>query len=124
MKPAKPAPDSAPAAAAPAATRQRTPRKSAPAQPPAPVTNTAPLHDPSAHAKKIKLIRDGFAMPSDEYAQLALLKQRALAAGVTVKKSELLRSGLRVLSLMTERNFLAALAKLPQPAPKKPKKKG
>lgn len=48
--------------------------------------------------KKIKMVRDSFTMPENDYAQLAELKKKCLQAGVHVKKSELLRAGLLSLS--------------------------
>jgi hypothetical protein len=44
--------------------------------------------------KKIKMVRDSFSMPENEYLQFAALKRKCLLAGVHVKKSELLRAGL------------------------------
>ena len=44
--------------------------------------------------KKIKMVRDSFSMPENEYSQFAALKKKCLLAGVHVKKSELLRAGL------------------------------
>ncbi|MDW5418696.1 hypothetical protein R6242_19190 [Iodobacter sp. CM08] len=63
-------------------------------------------------AKKTKLVRDSFTIPELEYAQLAALKQRCLAAGVAVKKSELLRAGLQALALMPEAVLIGQLATL------------
>lgn len=48
--------------------------------------------------KKIKMVRDSFTMPENDYAKLAELKKKCLEAGVHVKKSELLRAGLICLS--------------------------
>lgn len=81
---------------------------------------------PEAKAVKVKLVRDGFTIPSDEYAALAALKQRALKAAHPVKKSELLRAGLRLLSSLTDAAFLAALAAVPTIKTGRPKggKKG
>ncbi|MEN9657714.1 MAG: hypothetical protein RL571_1179 [Pseudomonadota bacterium] len=56
----------------------------------------------AVRVKKAKLVRDCFTIPELEYPQLAALKQRCLAAGVAVKKSELLRAGLQALALMPE----------------------
>lgn len=47
---------------------------------------------------KIKMVRDSFTMPENDYANLAVLKKKCLEAGVHVKKSELLRAGLLCLS--------------------------
>ncbi|MDE2442246.1 MAG: hypothetical protein KGP14_14605, partial [Betaproteobacteria bacterium] len=44
--------------------------------------------------KKIKLIRDSYAMPEAEYAHIGALKKRLAALGSEVKKSELLRGGI------------------------------
>ncbi len=44
--------------------------------------------------KKIKMVRDSFSMPENEYSQFAALKKKCLSVGVHVKKSELLRAGL------------------------------
>lgn len=59
--------------------------------------------------KKTKLVRDSFTIPELEYAQLAALKQRCMAAGVAVKKSELLRAGLQALALMPEAILIGQL---------------
>lgn len=47
---------------------------------------------------KVKMVRDSYTMPENDYARLADLKKKCLKAGVHVKKSELLRAGLIVLA--------------------------
>lgn len=47
--------------------------------------------------KKPKLVRDSFTMPEDEYAVLSEVKKACIAAGIEVKKSQLLRVGLQLL---------------------------
>lgn len=47
---------------------------------------------------KLKVIRDSFSFPEQDYQKIADLKQQCLAQGVHVKKSELLRAGLHLLS--------------------------
>jgi hypothetical protein len=47
---------------------------------------------------KVKVVRDSFTMPQDDYALIAELKEKALAIDLHVKKSELLRAGLRLLA--------------------------
>jgi hypothetical protein len=81
---------------------------------------------PEAKPVKVKLVRDGFTIPSDEYEALTVLKQRALKAAHPVKKSELLRAGLRLLSGLGDAAFLAALAAVPSIKTGRPKggKKG
>ena len=64
----------------------------------------------SAKPRKIKLIRDSYAMPEAEYAQIAQLKQRLLELGETVKKSELLRAGLAQLTTLDDAALQAAIA--------------
>jgi hypothetical protein len=51
--------------------------------------------------KKIKMVRDSFSMPENEYLQFAALKRKCLLTGVHVKKSELLRAGLLCLSKLS-----------------------
>lgn len=56
--------------------------------------------------RKIKMVRDSFSMPEDDYAQFAALKRKCLLAGIPVKKSELLRAGLICLSKLTDTKLL------------------
>ncbi|MFZ4651029.1 MAG: hypothetical protein ACOYLV_09980 [Rubrivivax sp.] len=65
-------------------------------------------------------MRDGFTMPEADYALLAALKKRALVAGREVKKSELLRAGLRTLAAMPEADFTAALEGVERIKPGRP----
>ncbi|WP_233871763.1 hypothetical protein [Paraburkholderia adhaesiva] len=61
-------------------------------------------------AKKEKVVRDSFTMPKTDYEKLAILKKKCLDAGVAVKKSELLRAGLKLLESTSEKRLLAAIA--------------
>ena len=129
-RPVKPA---APAAAKPA--RKRTAAVAKAATPPAktPVTRSAArkpapakivVHEPApfvtksskegkpAKAKKAKLVRDSFTMPELEYAQIAVLKQRCLDAGISVKKSEILRAAVANLVKLSDTSLLAAVRRL------------
>lgn len=63
--------------------------------------------------KKDKLIRDSFTMPKTEYAVLAELKQRAVGLARSVKKSELLRAGIKILATLSDAALLTALAQVP-----------
>jgi flagellar basal body-associated protein FliL len=63
-------------------------------------------------AKKDKVVRDSFTMPKSDYAKIAELKQRCLEAGVSVKKSELLRAALVMLAAAPTRRLLAAISEL------------
>lgn len=72
-------------------------------------------------AKKPKLVRDSYTMPKAEYAMLAEIKQACLQAGFEVKKSQLLRIGVRlvkVLDATTLRRHVDALVPL---KPRRPK---
>ena len=64
-------------------------------------------------AKKPKLVRDSFTIPKAEYTALEALKQRAAIAGTGVKKSELLRAGIKSLVAMDDKQFAAAIAAVP-----------
>ena len=63
--------------------------------------------------KKPKLIRDSFTIPKPEYLVLDALKERAGKLARGVKKSELLRAGIKALAAMPDAAFLAALAAVP-----------
>lgn len=78
-----------------------------------------------AKPTKVKLVRDSFTIPAGEYAQLAVLKQRALKAAHPAKKSELLRAGVRLLAALSDKDLLAALLAVPAIKTGRPKgKKG
>lgn len=69
--------------------------------------------DKPAKEKKPKLVRDSFTIPKGEYAMLAELKQRAGKLAVQIKKSELLRAGIKALSGMPDATFLTTLKLVP-----------
>ena len=75
----------------------------------------APSDTPTkpAKEKKVKVVRDSFTLPKTELLQIAAMKKRALALGVDVKKSELIRAGLQALSGMSDAPFKKALASIP-----------
>ena len=77
-----------------------------------------PVVVPEAPAKpakvhKPKLVRDSFTIPKDEYQVLDALKGRALGLEQHVRKSELLRAGIRALNEMDDRAFLKAIGAVP-----------
>ena len=63
--------------------------------------------------KKPKLVRDSFTIPKDEYVVIDSLKIRAGKLGQAVKKSELLRAGVKALAAMSDIQFKAALSNVP-----------
>ena len=96
-------------AAAPA--RKAAPaKKAAPARTAKPAVAAAPKVE---KPKKPKLVRDSFTIPKIEYKVLQDSKDRAAALGRPVKKSELLRAGLKALAGMSDTAFVSALAAVP-----------
>jgi hypothetical protein len=71
---------------------------------------------------KVKVVRDSFTMPRSDYDMIAELKQKALNSGLHVKKSELLRAGLHLLTKQTAaqlKQTLAGLEKIKTGRPQK-----
>lgn len=94
-----------PAAAPAAAAATKAVKDSKPVKPVKPVKEDK--------AKKPKLVRDSFTIPKGEYEMLQELKERAGRAGISVKKSELLRAGIKALAAMGDAAFAGALAAVP-----------
>jgi hypothetical protein len=96
----------------------------------APKSKTKPLteaitqvaNEKVVKAKKPKQVRDSFTLPKTEYAVLGELKERAAQLTHSVKKSELLRAGIKALAAMTDANFLSALKAVPAIKTGRPKK--
>ena len=83
-------------------------KKKVMAKPAKPVTAPKP-----AKIKKPKMVRDSMTMPKAEYAVLAELKLRAAKLARPVKKTELLRAGIKALAGMSDASFLVALKAVP-----------
>ncbi len=66
-----------------------------------------------AKPKKIKMVRDSFTMPKPEFAVLDALKARALALKAHVKKTELIRAGIKALAAMPDAAFVSAVRAVP-----------
>jgi hypothetical protein len=94
-----------------AATRKSPPVKKAANKPEPLVAKTAKPVKP-VKAKKPKLIRDSFTMPESEYALIAALKKRCLVAGVSAKKSEILRAAVANLAKLSDASVVSALRRL------------
>jgi hypothetical protein len=71
---------------------------------------------------KVKVVRDSFTMPQNEYMKIAELKQICLKAGVHVKKSELLRAGLLSLSKLGMAQLKQIISQVEQVKTGRPKK--
>jgi hypothetical protein len=67
-------------------------------------------------------VRDSFTMPESDFALIAALKARALAAKRETKKSELLRAGLHVLMALDSDTLLGTLGRLQPLKVGRPKK--
>jgi hypothetical protein len=113
---AKPASKRTPAPAKPsaAAAGKTVPRKAA--AKPAPLIKTAPIAKPAEQkaakplkAKKLKLVRDRFTMPTTEHAAIALLKKRCLGMGVSAKKSDILRAAVAGLAKLSDESLATAI---------------
>lgn len=86
------------------APRKPAVKKAAAVRKPAPAKITAKPEKKQKNKKadsKVKVVRDSFTMPQADYELIAVLKQRALKAGMHVKKSELLRASLQAFSKLT-----------------------
>lgn len=108
------------AVSAKAPARKAPATKVAPPKPAAPAAKAAkPAAAPAAvtpkadKAKKAKLVRDSFTIPKVEYKVIEDAKARAAALGRPVKKSEVLRAGLKALAALGDTEFVAALASVP-----------
>jgi hypothetical protein len=65
-----------------------------------------------AKAKKEKLVRDSFTMPTSEYAAIGNLKKRCLNLGVAAKKSEILRAAIVTMANLSDTDLVAAIESL------------
>ena len=89
------------------------------AAPAAPAPAPAPAKE---KVRKPKLVRDSFTMPEQEYAVLGQVKKACLKAGFEIKKSELLRIGVALISQIDMATLQSVLAGLPQLKTGRPKK--
>lgn len=125
---AKPVASNAAARPATKATAKPTPKSSAKAAP-KDAAKASPKATPKAvqgagereKTRKPKLVRDSFTMPEEEYAVLALVKKACLKAGFEIKKSELLRVGVALISQIDMATLRSVLASLPQLKTGRPK---
>jgi hypothetical protein len=120
-----------------------TERKPAPAKPAAPARKPATAKPASAKVTvaakpekkdkktkkanvkaetKVKVVRDSFTMPQNDYAKIAELKQACQKAGVQVKKSELLRAGLHALCKLSAAQLKQTIAQMEHIKTGRPKK--
>lgn len=79
-------------------------------------------HKQKVTEKKAKVVRDSFTMPHADYALIAELKKKVSAGGLHVKKSELLRAGLRLLAKAGAAQLKKAVSDLEKIKTGRPKK--
>ena len=112
-------------------TAKKVPAKKASAKKAAPTKSLAPgrkkpapsTSAPATKTKKVKLVRDSFTMPANEYQALQDTKKASLKAGFEVKKSDLLRIGVGLLKTLSVTQLAAARAALTKLHAGRPKKK-
>lgn len=100
------------AAKAPAATTKAVVAKPATKTPTKPLA-AKPVAGKPVKEKKLKMVRDSFTMPKPEYAVLDVLKLRAAKLAMPIKKTELIRAGIKALAALPDAAFLAALRVVP-----------
>jgi hypothetical protein len=88
----------------------------------APAKKDHKKEDKKAKPEKVKMERDSFTMPKDEYAAIGLLKNRLNTLGHPVKKSELLRAGIKLLTAMSDNTLKLTMEKIPVIKTGRPKK--
>jgi len=72
--------------------------------------------------QKKKVVRDSFTMPQSEYSKIAEIKAICLKAKMHVKKSEVLRAGLKLLAIQNTtqlKRVLGSLEKIKTGRPQK-----
>lgn len=114
-KPAKSAAARKPVVRKPAAKKvaaAKLPKPVKPGKKPKPVVAEQPAIAEVAKQPRVKLVRDSFTMPRDEFELIAKLKARAVDFKRPAKKSELLRAGLQVLAALPDKQLLDALEAL------------
>ena len=69
--------------------------------------------DKPAKEKKVKMVRDSISIPKLEYQVLDELKVRAGKLGAPIKKTELIRAGIKALAALPDAAFLLAVRAVP-----------
>jgi hypothetical protein len=107
-----------------ATTAKKSPAKksSAPAKPAAGSAVKSAPKRVEKKAKRVKVVRDSFTMPQNEYQKIAEIKTACLKAKMHVKKSEVLRAGLKVLAGLDSARLKLVLKSLEKIKTGRPKK--
>ena len=88
-----------------------------------PVQNQIPPFIVKKKKNDKKVIRDSFSFPQQDYHKISELKKICLAAGVHVKKGELLRAGLNLLTELKLTELVQAVEKVEKVRTGRPKTK-
>ena len=111
------------------AARKKTAAKPASTTPKTTTATAKPATKPATKAvkkvaapKKVKVVRDSFSMPQEDFDLIPKLKAKALASGLQVKKSALLRAGLQMLDKSSALQFKRVLSGLTPIKTGRPKK--
>lgn len=93
------------------------------AQPPkvAPAANSKAAK--AKKSKRQKLVRHAISMPEIEYAQITALKKRIASLGGNVKRSELVRAGIALLSVLNNVQLTTVMARIERIKTGRPEKK-
>jgi len=100
-----------------AAKKARVKKRAVPASPALksaakPSITTVPGESAKKQKHKIKVVRDSFTMPANEYARIAEIKEICAEAKMHVKKSEVLRAGLILLAELDTAQLKRAVGSL------------
>lgn len=103
---------------------KKTPVKksSVPAKPAAKTSAKSVPKHVEKKSKRVRVVRDSFTMPQDEYQKIAEIKSTCLKAKMHVKKSEVLRAGLKVLAGLDSARLKLVLKDLEKIKTGRPKK--
>ena len=74
-------------------------------------------------SKRQKMVRHAISMPEVEYAQIPALKKRIVALGGEIKRSELMRAGLALLSVLNNVELTTVMAHVERIKTGRPAKK-
>jgi len=91
-------------------------------KPPAASAAPAPAPVEVVKLKKSQLVRDSFTFPKEEYVAIDQLKLRSAKLGHPIKKSELMRAGLKALAALTDLQLKALLSTVPTIKTGRPKR--
>ncbi len=121
VKKATPAAKAAPVAGAKSAAKRTAPISARGMSKPAAGEPKSAARKPKKE-QKVKVVRDSFTMPQNEYQKIAEIKDICMKAGLPVKKSEVLRAGLKAPAEMKAPQLKRAMAELEKIKTGRPKK--